>query len=370
MPVGLIFMEWDDRIGAKILTSAPEEIKLNDKTMLQIISTHEYSGETGMISFFVGSLNIASYYTGPDTKKYLILLLNLEEDPDAYEGGLSDVSRIVLQNLEDGSYLGMVSSLYKRLSAYPTLNFEQSLAFLYQDELNRLIINRLRDEGVFTKSELSVWLKDLYRKRVMDIDGFIMGLNRREILKEATIKGISSELIFLTNDIMMMRKPPLDLLRKPLEKGLPERFVEEYREEVRKYFLTYRPSEDDNLKMLGLLTDPEVYEVLKLLRITTPTKDALVKLKEKGVEDLDGALKKLWDSQMFLVFQDTNGLEFYALKTDFHVSLMFPKYIVNTIIHQFEVKSKVNKVLIEYLSVLEDSYYALKAPKKSAAEEM
>ena len=365
MPIGLILLKWDDRIGAKILSSFPEEIKLNDKTLLQVASTHEYSGDTGMVSLLVGPLNIASFYTGPETKLYIILLLGLDEDPDAYEGGLSDVSRIILQNLDDGAYLQMIPSLYQRLSAYPTLNHEQSIAFMYQDEINRLILDRLRDEGVFTKSELSVWLKDLFRNRHLDIDTIIMDLIRKDILKEATVKGVPSELIFLTNDVLIMRRPPAEILRNPSEKGLPERFTEEYISEVKKYFQSYRISEEDNLKILDLLTNQDVYKVLKLLRLTVPTKNTLMKLENKSIDNVDNALKELWKNEMIHVFQDTNGVEFYALKTDLHVSLLFPKYIINTIIHQFEVKSKVDKVLIEYLNVLEDVYYSMKTSQKS-----
>ncbi|GAG70004.1 unnamed protein product [marine sediment metagenome] len=57
--------------------------------------------------------------------------------------------------------------------------------------------------------------------------------------------------------------------------------------------------------------------------------------------------------------------EYYALLTDFHSSLMYPKYIINIIIHQYAVKSKANAVLIEYLNVLDDAY----RPTKIVAEE-
>ncbi len=363
MPVGLLVMQWDDRIGANILAQFPEEIQLDHKTLMQIISTHEYSGDVGTVSLLVGALNISSFYMGPEVKIYVVLLLRVDEDPDTYEGGLSDISRIILQNLDDGSYREMLPSLYKRLAAYPTLNNEQKLAFLYQDEINRLVLRRLRDEGVFTKSELGVWLKDLYRKRYLDVDGIVMSLNRIDILKEATVKGISSELIFLTNDILMMRRPPVDLLKNASIKGLPETLVEEYRREVREYFQIYRPSEEDNLELLEVLTNPEVYQVLRLLRITIPTKNSLMKLQGKGVEDVDAALKILWKKKMINVYQGGKGIEYYALKTDFHISLFFPKYIVNTIIHQFDVKSKTDKVLIEYLEVLESSFYSMRHPQ-------
>ncbi|MFX1530742.1 MAG: hypothetical protein ACFFBC_06485, partial [Promethearchaeota archaeon] len=59
-------------------------------------------------------------------------------------------------------------------------------------------------------------------------------------------------------------------------------------------------------------------------------------------------------------FQDAKGNEYYALLTDFYNSLIYPKYIVRTIIYQYTVKSKSNGVLIEYLNVLDDAYHPSK----------
>ncbi|MBD3196101.1 MAG: hypothetical protein GF317_13670, partial [Candidatus Lokiarchaeota archaeon] len=112
MPVGLVLMRWDERIGTEILAKYPEEVNITDKTLMQVYSTHEYSGESGMISLMVGSLNIASYYTGPEKGYYILLLLNIDDDPDAYEGGLANVARVVLQNLEDEKYKDMVPNLF------------------------------------------------------------------------------------------------------------------------------------------------------------------------------------------------------------------------------------------------------------------
>ncbi|MHA2474063.1 MAG: hypothetical protein ACXAES_12620, partial [Promethearchaeota archaeon] len=73
MPVGLVIMRWDERAGTELLARYPEEIVLSDKVLMQVTSTHEYSGEVGMISLSVGSLNIASYYTGPEQGYYILL---------------------------------------------------------------------------------------------------------------------------------------------------------------------------------------------------------------------------------------------------------------------------------------------------------
>jgi hypothetical protein len=365
MPIGLVVMKWDERVGTEILAKYPEEIAVTDKTLMQVYSTHEYSSESGMISLMVGSLNIASYYTGPEKGYYILLLLNLDDDPDAYEGGLADASRIILQNLEDNEYVQLIPSLFRRLSIYPTLNDEQRLAITYQDEIKRMIVNRLREEGVVSKSELMVWLKDRYKQGFVDLEGVLIELIKREIIKESSVKGMPSELIFLTNDILMLRVPPVQLIKDPADKGLPSQLATDYRTEVKKFFQNYHPSEQDNLRVIDIIINPQVYETLKLLRTAIVTKNDLEKLKKKGVDDIDEVLKNLWESQMIQVFQDDRNNEYYALLSDFYVNLIFPKYLLNIIKSEYEKKSKADQVLIEYLSVLENAYLNLKSSVKS-----
>ena len=60
------------------------------------------------------------------------------------------------------------------------------------------------------------------------------------------------------------------------------------------------------------------------------------------------------------VFQDSKGNEYYALISDFHLSIVYPKYMLNMIIQQYGVKSKSNSVLIEYLNVLDNNYRSTK----------
>ncbi len=364
MPVGLVLMKWDERVGTEILARYPEEINITDKTLMQVYSTHEYSGESGMVSLMVGSLNIASYYTGPEKGYYILLLLNLDDDPDSYEGGLADISRIILQNIEDDAYLPMIPDLFRRLSVYPTLNTEQQLAITYQDEIKRMIINRLREEGVVSKSELTVWLKDRYKQGFVDLEGVLIELIKRDVVKEASVKGMPSELVFLTNDLLMIRIPPSNLLVNPAEKGLPEQLAENYKTDVKKFFQTYKPSEADNLRIIDALINPQVYETIRLLRTAIVTKNDLEKLKKKGVDDVDDVLKILWENQMIQVFQDDQNNEYYGLISDFYLDRLFPKYLLNIIKQGYDSKSKSDQVLIEYLNVLEDSYQSMKESSK------
>ncbi|MBD3340665.1 MAG: hypothetical protein GF353_16275, partial [Candidatus Lokiarchaeota archaeon] len=288
MPVGLVVMRWDERVGTEILAKYPEEINITDKTLMQVYSTHEYSGEPGMISLMVGSLNIASYYSGPEKSFYILLLLSLDDDPDAYEGGMADASRVLYQAYEEDNIEKVAPTAFQRLSVFPTLNEEQRLAMTYQDEVKRMILHRLRDEGVVSKSELMVWLKDKYKTGFVDLDSVLIELIKREIIKEASVKGMPSELIFLTNDLVLIRTPPTKLFKSPSERGLPIQLENDYQTAIKKFFRSYKPKEEDNLKIVEILVDPQIYETLRLLRTAIVTRNDLEKLKKKGVDDVDG----------------------------------------------------------------------------------
>ncbi|MHA2287359.1 MAG: hypothetical protein ACXABG_01105 [Promethearchaeota archaeon] len=211
-------------------------------------------------------------------------------------------------------------------------------------------------------------MKEKYYRGFFDIDGILIELIKKEIIKEASVKGMPSELIFLINDIFIIRHPPLNLLRESVDRGLPESLAEDYKSKVRSYFQNYHPSKEDNLKIITLLTDPQLYEILKLLRTSIISRKSLEKLRDKGVDDIDGGIKKLLDYEIINVFQTGQDLELYALISDVEVSLVYPRYILNMILHQYDVKSKSNGVLIEYLNVLEDTYRPYKSKEKSKAK--
>jgi len=363
-PLGLILMRWDERIGTEILAKYPTDIKVSEKTLMQVYGTHEYSGERGTITLTTGSMNILSYYTGPELGYYIMLILTLDDDPDEYEGAMSNISYIILQNLANDTYIQMIPSLLKRLSVYPSLSGEQNLIFYYQDDIKKMIINILRDFGVIMKSELIIWLKERYPEELFDLDAILVELIKNDILKVVSVKKMPSELIFLTKDIIMLRIPPIELLEDPINRGLPTQFSKIYRTEVREFFQKYIPHEDDNVKIIDILADPQVYDTLRLLRTAVVTMKDLEKLKNKGVDDVISVLKKLYDAQMIRVYKDENGNEYYALLSDFYIDLLFPKYLLKNIKLSFEQKSKSDQVLLQYLTVLEESYLDLKSKAK------
>jgi hypothetical protein len=227
-----------------------------------------------------------------------------------------------------------------------------------------MIIDNLRDTGVTTKSELMIWLKDKYVEGFFDLDSSLLELFKKDIVKQVSVKGLPSSLIVLTTDIFMLRVPSINLFKDPSGSGLPTQFVKEYINDVKEFFQTYRPTAEDNVKIIETLANPEVFETFRLLRTAIVTRQDLEKLRAKGVADIYGVLKLLWDSKMIKVFRDENNNEYYALLTDFYIDLLFPKYILRAIKIAYEQKSMADKALIEYLNVLENAYYIVKKQDK------
>ncbi|MBN2157206.1 MAG: hypothetical protein JW776_14270 [Candidatus Lokiarchaeota archaeon] len=356
MPIGIVLMRWDERIGAETLAKYPEELLVTDKTLMQVYSTHEYNQEAGMISLMAGASTIASYFSGPDHSLYVILVLTVDEDPDTFEDGLADVCRVVVQNMDGEAYRQILPSLFQRVSIYPKLDEEQRLMMLYFDETKRVLIQRLREEGSVARSEVAVWLKDLYKTGFIDIESVVSNFVKIGIVKQISVKQLAVETLFLSGDIMIYRQPVVTLLKNPNARGLPIELTEDYLTECKTLFESYNPTEEDNLVMVETLLDPQTYEAVKLMRQAIVTRDDLEKLQKKGVEDLEMVLKNLWDANFLSVMQDPAGNEYYALKSDICIKRIFPEYILNVIRQDYNDKVKNDMVLVEHLSILEDAY--------------
>ena len=122
MPEGIIVLKWDERSSADILAQYPEDkiLKITNKTIMQIYNMHAFSKEGGIANLTIGRVNFSSYYSGSDKGNYFIILfLNLLENPWDYEACLKEVSQIILKNLEGGKYKEKLPSLYKQISEYP-----------------------------------------------------------------------------------------------------------------------------------------------------------------------------------------------------------------------------------------------------------
>ena len=369
MPTGLVIMHWDERVGVEILGAYPEEVVIQEKTLMQLYSQHEFTGEAGMVSLTAGAVNLASYYTGPESAVYVILILTAEEDGDAYEEGLAEITRQILMNLESDSLNSILPPLFQRLSVYPTLTEEQRYGMLLNSDVKRMLLNRLREETAISKSEISIWMKDQYREGFVDVENLLAGMVKLGLVKIASVKGLSSDLVFLTEDIMVLRTPPVELIKDPVDHHLPVSLKDSYIKEVRNFFELYVPSEADNLAIIDkVLLDPACYEVIKLMREAMVTRNDLEKLRKKGVDDVDRVLKAMWETKLIAVFQDDKNNEYFCLTSDFFIERFYPRYNIDNIRQQYRTRSQNPNALLKALDMMKDEYYAQAKIKKAASK--
>ncbi|MFX0073059.1 MAG: hypothetical protein ACFFAO_18430, partial [Candidatus Hermodarchaeota archaeon] len=241
MPIGLIFMQYNDLSGIEILANYPKDVMITEKDLMQIFNTHDFSGEKGVISIMVGVLHVISYYTGPASHYDLILLLEVDDDPDIYEEAVIYISQIILQNLNEKKYLNLIPNLFQMICSFPTFTPEQRLAFIYQDHIKLSILNRLRSEGIIVQTQLINWLKEKYPDKYIDFESILFELVSKDIISIQSIKTEKAILIFFLKDIIILRVPPFYLMENPSGYGLPNEFIENYRVTISNYFENYKP---------------------------------------------------------------------------------------------------------------------------------
>jgi hypothetical protein len=231
-----------------------------------------------------------------------------------------------------------------------------------------MILERLREECVISKSEIVIWLKDQYKEGFVDIENILNAMVKLGIVKIASVKGMSSDLVFLSEDIVALRVPPAKLIKDPVDRHLPESLTSEYLSEIRNYFKHYTPSERDNLEIIDkVLLDPACYEVLKLMREAIVTRNDLEKLRKKGVDDVDRVLKAFWETKMVAVFKDDKANEYFCLTCDFYIAKFYPRYQIDTIRKQYRSRAQNSNVLVKALELMREEYYAFIQSRKSSA---
>ncbi|MHA1264270.1 MAG: hypothetical protein ACTSRS_03465 [Candidatus Helarchaeota archaeon] len=364
MPIGLIIFSWNKRIGAEIFTKYPDDFQVSNDTLMRIFSTHAFEEGGGFLSMIIGALNIASYYSGPDLGYYISLFLSLEEDPDLFEDAVLDAANLILSHRDLEQVKPLIPSLYSRMALYPKLTDEQKLATILLDRAKAIIIKNLDEDGSNTKGELANLLLDQLEVKYFDIDAALNSLIKLGLVKVSSVKGLPSEGVFLIGNVFVTRVPPLMTLRRLKQLGLSTEVEKDYLSEITDFFQQYIPSPSDNQQLLEIVANTDTYIILNLLRLAPVTEHGLNKVKNQ-VEDMNSALKKLWDANLLRMLKNKQGEELYLLKSDIRIQKYFPEYIINTIRKSYNEKTKPNAVLLEHLKLLRDTYLNLPEEFKS-----
>ncbi|MHA1799530.1 MAG: hypothetical protein ACTSVY_13875 [Candidatus Helarchaeota archaeon] len=362
MLFGLAVLRWDVKYGMKSEAVYPESLEISDQLLKQIYTNHEFEEEAGFLALTIQELNLASYYTGPETEYYVVAVLSIDENPEDYEDILSDTVRLILANTKGRKYKADLPQYYKQISDYPKMVEEQRLALILLDPIKKMIIDRLIEDGNATKSELSAWLKDRFGSEYIDIDSIINSLLRNKILREETLEKMTTSSIFLIGDIFVSRIPPkASIVMVKAMSSLDEKMVKNYLNDVQTFFENYSPNPEDQEEILKIIIDMDAYQLISRLRKAPISQKS--KIYEKiynEIKNFNDLMKWLWEAQIITVLKNKKGEEYIFLKSDIGIKYVFPEYLIDKIRQLYYDGSKADNILIEHLRILQDRYYDFK----------
>ncbi|MEM1884470.1 MAG: hypothetical protein QXZ24_02555, partial [Candidatus Jordarchaeales archaeon] len=242
MPLGMIVVRWDNRLGAVLEAKYPPQLRVTEDQIMKIYTAHAMSiGEApaGFLSLRVGDLNVASYYGGWDINYYVALILTPEEDADSYEDGLTEIASYIFSKLEDEAYKEELEELFNKLVRFPSLTEEQKMAVALSDPIRRALFEKMTEEGSSTLSDLETWLKYKFELKSVELFSLLTPLVKNGLISLRWVEGLPSQCAFLVRDVFVARVPARAIVKKAQSNEWGAEASSEYLDEVKDFFRNY-----------------------------------------------------------------------------------------------------------------------------------
>ncbi|MGQ4915812.1 MAG: hypothetical protein ACP6IU_13860 [Candidatus Asgardarchaeia archaeon] len=275
MPKGIAVVKWDDRIGTKIITKYPSDLSVSPTLTMRVYGGHVLGErrESNFISMKVDQLNIASFFSGIEINKFIMLLLDEGEQAETFQEPLKLIGSELLA-LPDREIVKMLPSVYDKILAYLQFTNRQRLALLLSMS-DRLRVIDLLEEETFAR------LSDIQKLTKKPVEFVLEPLKDQEIIEKKWIEGEEDEIVFLKKHIWIGRVPP---------KNAPAAVHDAIRLFFEKYVITRKEEltvihslVDVNTEPLFNLLEKSPYSIKELEAITGMDEDTLV----NTLEDLE-----------------------------------------------------------------------------------
>ncbi len=112
---GILIFTFNEKSGMNLKTKFPEDIELDPNILMRIYTLHAYDRNLNTFSLTIGSLNIATLYTGAESDLYISLLLDPDDDPDDLNDILNYAGKQLLRRLSQDQYLDLIPSIFSRI---------------------------------------------------------------------------------------------------------------------------------------------------------------------------------------------------------------------------------------------------------------
>ncbi|MHA1822137.1 MAG: hypothetical protein ACTSVC_16805, partial [Promethearchaeota archaeon] len=372
MPRGMIVARWDDRMGVTPEAEFPEGIGslLEHEDLLTIFSTHAISEKAGVLAMRIKRLNIVSYYSGiPEAEKteqyFVVVILEEEEDPSSYEERLTEISKLIINAIDKPGFKEMFGNFYDQLIKMEKITEEQRYAFIFREHVRRLLLQKLTN-GPMTKEGLAKWISKEIDEEITDIDSLLTPLKKTDLIEEVNIskgKKVSLEYVFLIRDVAVIRVPNVDIFMAAKQGQMAEGIREKYVEQVEKFFKEYRISNEDAEILGSLISNPDYYEIINLLRKEYTTHAELPLKLPRKIDNLDKILKDLDEKKIITAIKDKKQRVWVFLLSDIKFPTFFPEYMIDVIRRRWKEGTIAKQIALKHLELLRAEFIAREAPK-------
>ncbi len=376
MPEGLAVLKWDDELGPVVVSKTPKKIKvgLDPTTSMRVygiatLGETEESQKPGFNSLVFPDFKLAVYYGGLNMHlkglpSMVFLVLNPDEDPEVYKDALPEIATQIFMNADDDKYKKLVPKLYKQIERYTQMTPEQRQASIINDPVRRIIIQTLMKQGTIQSAELEEMIFEEVGKKI-DVDIILSPLVKMGVIATGWVEGLSSEVIYLTRAMFVLRKTSLDTIKAAREEQLPadvaEKFLQSTQEYHRDYLERIRAdlfetiwSEAEGLTKYIL--DFDIYDIIQVLR-TGPIEKERLKVETK-LEDakLNKHLKVLEKANIIMRIKDKERRQHILLKCNPEVITVYPEWLIQRTVDLYNDEEIVSQQAIHYLEVLKMSH--------------
>jgi len=376
LPEGLAVLKWDDELGPVVTKKTPKKLQigLDPTTSMRVygiatLGETEESQKPGFSSLAFNDFQLAVYYGGlrmhlNGLPSMVFLVLKPDEDPDVYKDALPEIATQIFLDADGDKYKSQVPKLYKQLERFTQMSPEQQQASVLNDPLRRTIIQTLMRNGTLQSTELAEIILDKIGKQI-DVDLVLRPLVKMGLVATGWVEGLSSEIIYLTRALFLLRKIPIDTIQSLRNGSLPPEVIEKYLEESREFHKDYLSNLRTDLfdtiwndveDLTNYILDFQAYDIIQLIR-QGPIEEE--KLKEQiDLEDdlITKHLKKLEKSNIILRVKDSKKRSHILLKCNPEILTVYPEWLIQRTVDMYNEEELVPNQAIHYLEVLKRSH--------------
>ncbi len=379
MPKGLAVLKWDDELGPVVTSKTPKSLKkgLDPTTSMRVygiatLGETEESQKPGFSSLAFDEFKLAVYYGGLNMHlkglpSMVFLVLDPDEDPDVYKDALPEMATQIFLNAEEDKYVDMVPKLYKQIARYTQMTPEQRQASIMSDPVRRAILQTLMRNGTIQSTDLEQIIFEEVGKKI-DVEMVLRPLVKMGIIATGWVEGLSSEVIYLTRAIFILRRISGDTVKAvkggKLPSGVGKQFLESTKRYHRDYIARLRKDLTETIwaeaeELTRYVLDFEAYDLMQILREGPQQTEHLPSLIDSKASSVRKQLTKLEKANIIMRINDEEGREHALLKCNPEVVTVYPEWLIERtadLYNQEEIPSRQAAHYLEVLKTFHPSY--------------